>query len=303
MWDSHLRRSACHHVSPVGHGGKMGARNGSSVRRRMLGRRLRQLREGAGMTLDAAAPTLDWSVSKLCRIENAQQAVDVHGVRSMLDLYDAGGEVWTELIAMAREARRRGWWRAYGLGDNSYIGYETEATQVQTFTLTYPHGLLQVADYSQALFLANPVHRTAEEVEREVAVRMIRQQRLTAADDELQLVAILAEAVLHNPVGGAAVLRAQLDHLLVASELDTVSLQVLPTAVGAHGSLSSGFSVLSFGELGEPDMAYVEHTFGALQLEKAPDVAQARLVFDQLRSLALAPDASRELIARVAGQM
>ena len=278
-------------------------RNGSSVRRRMLGRRLRELREGAGMTMDAAAPALDWSMSKLSRIETAQQHVDVHGVKSMLDLYDAGGEVWTELTTMAREARRRGWWRAYGIGDNSYIGYETEAAQVQIFTLAYAPGLLQVAEYSQALFTASPVSRTATDVEREVAVRMIRQQRLTAAEDELHLVAIVAEAVLHNPVGGPAVLRAQLDHLLVAAELDTVSLQVLPTSVGAHGSLSSGFSVLSFGELGEPDMAYVEHTFGALQLEKAPDVAQARLVFDQLRSLALAPDASRELIARVADQM
>jgi transcriptional regulator with XRE-family HTH domain len=280
----------------------MASRTGSSVRRRMLGRQLRLLREAAGLTLDAAAPALDWSVSKLSRIEIAQQAVDVHGVRSMLDLYNAGGEQWTELTTLAREASRRGWWRAYGIGDNSYVGFETEATQVQTFTLAYAPGLLQVAEYSQALFHASPVRRTATDVEREVAVRAIRQQRLTSADDELRLVAIIAEAVLHTPIGGPAVLSAQLDHLLMAAELDTVSLQVLPTAVGAHAALASGFTVLSFGDLGEPDMAYVEHALGAVHLEKETDVARARLKFDQLRSLALAPAESQELIRRAAGE-
>lgn len=280
----------------------MGSRNGTSVRRRMLGRRLRLLREEAGLTLDAAAPALDWSVSKLSRIEIAQQAVDVHGVRSMLDLYGMGGEQWAELTALAREAGRRGWWRAYGIGDNSYVGFETEAAQVQEFASGIVPGLLQVSGYSEALFHASPVRRTEAEVQREVAVRMIRQERLTSADDELRLVAIVAEAVLHNPVGGAEVLRAQLDHLVTAAALETVSLQVLPTAIGAHSALASGFSVLSFGDLGEPDMAYVEHALGAVHIEKEADVARARLKFDQLRSLALAPAESLALIEDVAGQ-
>jgi DICT domain-containing protein len=163
-------------------------RNGTSVRRRVLARRLRLLREAAGLTLEGAAPELDWSVSKLSRIETAQQAVDVHGVRSMLDLYGAGGEQWTELTALAREANQRGWWRAFGIGDNSYIGFETEAVQVQTFTLAYVPGLLQVPAYSEALFRASPLRRSAADVEREVAVRRIRQERLTAVDGGLRLV-------------------------------------------------------------------------------------------------------------------
>ncbi len=277
-------------------------RRGASVRRRMLARRLRDLRDTAGLTLEAAAPLLDWSVSKLSRIETARQAVDVHGVRSMLDLYGAGGEVWTELVALAREAGRRGWYRAYGIGDNSYVGYETEATQVQEYVAGFVPGLLQVAGYSEALFLASPVRRTAADREREVAVRMVRQQRLTSADDELRLVAILAEAVLDLPVGGPDVLRAQLEHLTMAAELDTVTLQVLPAAVGARAAVASGFTVLSFGDLGEPDMAYVEHALGAAHIEKEDEVARARLKFDQLRSLALDPAESLEMIRRRLGE-
>jgi len=281
----------------------MNSRTGASVRRRILGRRLRLLRERAGMTMEAAAPALYWSVSKLSRIETAQQLIDVHGVKSMLDLYGAGGEQWAELTTLAREAAQRGWWRAYGLGDNSYIVLESEATRVQEVTIGFVPGLLQVARYSEALFLASPLRRDRAEVEREVAVRMIRQQRLTAAEDDLHLEAIVAEAALHNPVGGPAVLREQLDHLLIAAELDNVSLQVLPTSAGAHPALASGFIILNFGDLDEPDIGYVEHALGAVQLEKEDDVALARLKFDQLRSLALATAESLALIERAAGQI
>jgi transcriptional regulator with XRE-family HTH domain len=89
------------------------ASNGT-LRQRRLGRELRRLREDAGLRLEEAAPELDWSTSKLSRIETGRQGVDVHGVRSMLDLYDVGGDRWTEIIDLTREARQKGWWHTYG---------------------------------------------------------------------------------------------------------------------------------------------------------------------------------------------
>ena len=120
------------------------------------------------------------------------------------------------------------------------------------------------------MFVASPVLRTESRLADEVTVRTIRQQRLTSAEDPLELVAIMDEPVLHRPVGGPDVLRAQLAHLAAAAELDSVTLQVLSTAGGAHVTMGSGFIVLSFGDLGEPDTAYVEHALGALFLEKEP---------------------------------
>jgi transcriptional regulator with XRE-family HTH domain len=275
---------------------------GSVVRRRMLARRLRLLREMAGLTLEVAAPRLFWSSSKLNRIETGLQPVDVHGLKSMLDLYGVGGDEWKELTELAIACREHGWWRAYGIGDNSYVGFEAEAVRLHEFATGFVPGLLQTAPYCAALLLASPV-RSDGDREREVAVRARRQRRLTAAEDDLELVAVVAEAVLHNPVGGRDVLREQLDHLLMAAELENVSLQVLPAGTGAHPALASGFAVLHYGDLGEPDIAYVEHALGAVQLEKAKDVALARLKFDQLRSLALAPAASQALIERVAGRI
>jgi hypothetical protein len=90
---------------------------------------------------------------------------------------------------------------------------------------------------------------------------------------------------------------------VAAAALDTVTLQVLPTGVGAHPGIDGAFTVLSFEGLGEPDIAYVEHPMGSVHIEKEEHVARARLVFDHLRSVALSPAESVALIERVAAQM
>jgi transcriptional regulator with XRE-family HTH domain len=274
--------------------------NRSPVRRRQLGRQLRLLRERAGLTLEEAAPALDWSASKLSRIETAQQVVDVHGLRSMLDLYQVG-DGWAELTELVREARRRGWWRAYGLGDDSYIGFEAGAGRVTEFALTSVPGLLQTQGYSRALFTGSLVRRTRAERQNLVAVRAIRQQRLAASSDNpVELETVIDESVLHRPCGGPKVFAEQLRHLVTAAELPSVTLQVLPTGVGADLPITSGFIVLDFGDLDEPDIAYAEHSLGAALTQSKSEVTRSRLLFDRLRSLALGPADSVEKIRQLA---
>jgi hypothetical protein len=275
--------------------------NGSAVRRRVLGRELRKLRERAGFSLETAAPRLEFSTSKLARIEIGQQHVDVHTVKSMLDLYEES-ERWAELLDLTRASRAKGWWRAYGVGDNSFVDFEAEAVLVRSYTVDVVPGLLQTADYSKALFVASPVRRTADELANEIAVRTIRQRRLTSPDDPITLDAVINEDVLYRPVGGRAVLSAQLDHLIVAAGLDIVRLAVLPRAIGAHVAMCSGLLVLSFGDVGEPDLAYIEHALGSMFVQKEAEVNRARLSLEQLRSDALSPEESLSLIRRAAGQ-
>jgi hypothetical protein len=269
------------------------------VRRRQLARQLRLLRERAGLTLEAAAPELDWSPSKLSRIETAQQMVDVHAVRSMLDLYRVGGDAWTEMITLCRESRQRGWWRAYGLGDDSFIGFETAAVRLDEYNPTFVPGLLQVSRYARALFAESGLRRSPRKLRDLVAVRAIRQQRLTSEQDPIEIAAVIDECVLHRPVGGARVLAEQLRYLVEASRLPTVTLQVLPTDVGARHPTASGFVLMGFGDLGEPDIAYVEHSFGSLFVDQESDVAAGRVLFDRLRSAALDPGDSRALIEQL----
>ena len=273
-----------------------------TLRRRQLGRELRELREAAGISLDEAAPQLDISTSSLSRIEKGQQAVTVHVVRSMLDLYDVGGPRWAQLIELTRQARKPGWWRAYGIDDFGYIPLEAEATLVRTYVLGLVPGLLQTEDYARALFEAAVLPLTPEELDAQVLVRMIRQRRLVDDDYPLELITVVDESALRRPIGGRNVMRAQLNRLVEAAELDRVTLQVLPAHVGARPALSGDFIVLSFDLLGLPDMAYAENALGSAQIEEEALVTRASMVFDRLRSLALSPTDSVALIRKLAEQ-
>jgi transcriptional regulator with XRE-family HTH domain len=270
-------------------------------RQRQLGRRLRRMREDAGLTLDTAAARLEFSTSKLGRIENAEQGVDVHIVKSMLDLYDVGATAGRRRCSWsARPGRSRGTRDTCPWGDYGYVGYEADADQVQDWAPAFVPGLLQTADDARAMFMSEVIERARDRVTTSVEVRVLRQRRLTDEQHPLQFVAITSENVLRTPFGDPAMMRAQIGHLIMAAELPSVTLQVLPAHTGPHASLASGFSVLSFGDLGEPDLAYVEHSLGAARLERTDDVLLARKKFDQLRTLALTPAATLALLRETA---
>jgi transcriptional regulator with XRE-family HTH domain len=275
--------------------------NGSVIRQRILGQQLRQLRERRGLSLAEAALRLEMSTSALSRIETGQQTPNVHLMKSMLDEYEVMGDEWAEYLQLTREARQKGWWQAYGGSKNgNYVGLETDATLVREFTIGFPPGLLQTAEYARAMFTASWRQHTEANVENGVRLRMIRQERLTSTDDPLELVAVIDESVLHRNVGEPEVLAGQLAHLAEAAQLPTVTLHVLSFACGRRTTPASGITVLSFGDLGHDDIAYVEHGLGALKLEKEADVHRARLAFDRLRSDALDPADSVALIRRAA---
>ena len=275
-------------------------RSGALVRRRQLARILRELRQKSGLTIEDAAPKLDFSPSKLSRIENAHQGVDVHVVRTMMDVFGVGGDRWNEILELTREAGAKGWWRAYGLDDQGYVPLEAEASAVREYTVNYLPGLLQTADYARALFESS-MHIGSRAVrEDDVEVRMIRQERLRSSENPLTLLAVIEESALRRVIGDPDVMCAQLAHVLEAAGLDTVTVQVLPADVSARHSVTGPFTLLSFDGLGEPDIGYVEHPMGSVHIEKAQDVARGRLVFDHLRSMALSPEESAALIERVA---
>ena len=66
---------------------------GSTVPRRQLGRLLRQFRNEAGVTLDAAAEALEYSRQKIWRLECGQGSVRVLDVKAMCELYGVSPEM------------------------------------------------------------------------------------------------------------------------------------------------------------------------------------------------------------------
>lgn len=278
----------------------MAPQSSPTVRRRRLGRRLKQLREQAGMNLDEAAVRIDRTRSALNRMETGKARIDVNVVRTMMDVYDVRDD---SLIDLAREALRRGWWTIVGVLDRGFIGMETEAATELEWNLSNISGLLQTEDYMRAIFASGKVRRTQRELENEIAARLHRQQRLIDNEAPLRLHVIIDEAALRRKVGGAEVMRAQLRYLVEQAELDTVTIQVLPNDAGAHAGMDGAFIVLTFIEEEDPDLLYVEYPTGSIHVEKADEVAEAKLVFERLRSVALTPLESVAFIERVAGEL
>ncbi|MFD9733891.1 helix-turn-helix domain-containing protein [Umezawaea sp. NPDC059074] len=265
-------------------------------RRRRLGARLQAMRLRAKMTLDDAAEALDKARSTMHRIEQGETRVDIHLIRSMMDLYD---QYEPDLLEQTRRAGKPGWWVTYGLQDLGYIDVETEASVVRELSLLFIPGLLQTESYMRAFFAARRVRGSTANIENQVKVRLIRQLRLTDSDDSLRLVALIDEAVLRKHVGGPEVMRKQLRHLILASRLSTVTIQVLPDRAGAHDGMNGAFTMLSFPEPHDPEVLYVEYPTGSLHIEAENEVREAKLVFEHLASRALDPEESIALIERV----
>jgi hypothetical protein len=189
------------------------------------------------------------------------------------------------------------------LDDRGYVPLEAGARTVRDVTLGFVPGLLQTSAYAREIFSSAVTARTPAEIDRAVAVRAVRRQRLASDDDPLDLVALIDEAALRRPVGGREVMREQYASLIATAELERVELRVLPTRLGARPAMSAGFTILDFDDPGLPDMVYVEHPVGAVHASKEADVVRARLVFGRLLELALDTDESVVLIERMAGEV
>jgi len=144
--------------------------------------------------------------------------------------------------------------------------------------------------------------RTAEEIERLVALRMQRQEVLLRADP-LQLWIILDEAVLRRPVGSPEVMQSQIDHLCDASKWPNVTLQVLAFSSGGHPALNGPFAIIEFPERFDPDVVYSEGVGGQAYLEERDREVRGRAeAFDLLRAAALPPGHSVEVICEITRQ-
>ncbi|MFD0851040.1 helix-turn-helix domain-containing protein [Actinomadura adrarensis] len=279
-------------------------RHSPTLRRRRLSTELRKLRESSGLTQTTVTKRLEWSQGKLARMERGEWLrPDPHDIRLLLDLYEVADERQREqLITWAREGRQRGWWHPYkdmlSEAYSTYIGLESEAAAVLTFQALMIPGLLQTHDYARSIHSEWRTEATAEEIERRVEVRMARQEVLTQSD-ALRLWVVLDEAALHRQGGGTAVMREQMKRLLEAAELPKVTIQVIPYSAGPHPGATGPFSILKFPDLADPEAVYVENLAGELFIENPDEVQPFQIAFQRLVAVALSPQDTIAMIARL----
>ncbi|SNT62546.1 Helix-turn-helix domain-containing protein [Streptosporangium subroseum] len=269
-----------------------------TVRLRRLARELRKMREESGLGPEDAAARLGWSRSKVSRIETGRTRASAADVADACDLYGAGSSVRAGLIQLAKEVRQRGWWTAYAdVFTGSYIGLEDEATLIHQWEVQLVPGLLQTEDYARMVISAGrPQPHDADDVHRRVMARMAR-RTLLSRPDAPNLCAVLDEGAIRRPIGGPELMRNQLEALLIAARRPNVTIRILPYSIGAHAGLEGAFTVLSFAEEVDPDVAYVEGTAGDVYIESSDHVDRYKMAFARICDAALPPENSMGLIA------
>jgi len=263
---------------------------GSSGKRRLLGEKLRGLRESSGLTLVQAAAEIGRSNPTISRIENGKRTALLIELKALLDVYGADAETTAALLKLHSEIKDDGWWDAFKdvmpASLANYVAMEAEAASLKVFALAAVHSLLRTEDYLRAVLQA--AAQNAKEVDRLTAFHLERQrQTLLATDTPPEIIAVLDEASLRREVGGRAVLRAQLEHLIRSVEAPNITIQILPYDRGAHGALTGSFTILEFHDPSEPSVAYVDSPGGNLYLQKPPDMRRFEKTFAALRGAAL----------------
>jgi transcriptional regulator with XRE-family HTH domain len=265
----------------------------ATVLRMLLGAQLRRLREAAGISAEKAGYEIRASRSKISRMETGRVGLKLRDIEDLLTLYGvADGKERAKVVALASRSREPEWWTQYNdiLPDwfETYLSLESAATTIRSFETQFVPGLFQTEDYARAVTRLG--HQTAPdaEIERRVRLRLARQD-LLSRPRRPRIWAVMDESVLRRPIGGTAVMRAQLFRLAEAARLPGVRLQVIPFARGGHAAASGSFSLLRFEERDLPDVVYVEQLTSAVYLDQRADVEHYLEVVNQLSGEALTP--------------
>jgi transcriptional regulator with XRE-family HTH domain len=271
-----------------------------TIRRRRLGAALRRLREGSGMSLEAVAKELGWSTSKVSRIELAKIAVTPADVRALLGVLDAVSDEVETLVSLAGEDRQPGWWRQYAevlpSWFEGYLSLESEAVRLLAYESEVVPGLLQTEEYAAEILRHSPFTPLPDEAARAAELRRARQVRLVGPDP-IHLDVVINEGALRRTVGGPEVMIGQLTRVIEATEFPNVALRVLPFEAGAHPGVDGSFTVLEFSDPSEPRIVYLDRMTDSEYLDGLRDVAAYRHAHERLRTSALSPSDSHEIIS------
>lgn len=256
--------------------------------RRQLITELKRLRTQADLTQQRVAAHLDWSPSKVIRIEKGEVRVQQTDLQALLRLYAVTDQqTIDELTAMARESKKLPFTEYRDVVSAETLQYfqlEVGASIIRQVALNVVPGLLQTDDYARAIFAA--FHVDDARADKLLGSRRQRRELLERPEPP-EIFVIIDEAALRRSVGGQQVMADQIEHLVAVTAQPHVSIQVLPFTIGAHAALPGSFSHLEFLDGDNPETIYVENGLGdALFQDEAATTEAYRKRFQELEKLA-----------------
>lgn len=268
-----------------------------SVQRRRLRMELRKARETAGLKQGDVAKAMDWSPSKLIRIEGGQVSISTNDLRALLNFYNIkDSRRTTSLLELARSSRGTSFYDQYisvlKSGFRDYLAYEAAASVIRQYDPVLISGLLQTEEYARTI-LEDAAGFDEEKVESAWLVRQHRQDAVHDRDDSPELNVIIDEATIRRRVGvGERTMIRQLERLKEYASKPHVTLRVLPFSAGAHPGMLGNFIMLEFAEADLDELVHIETLEDVTIKDDSDLIARYRDRFEFLEGLCLSPEDS-----------
>ncbi|MBP2708291.1 helix-turn-helix domain-containing protein [Microbispora sp. RL4-1S] len=277
--------------------------SGPTALRILLGSQLRKLRENKSISREEAGRYIRGSESKISRMELGRVGFKERDVADLLVMYGVeDDETRSVVMNLVERANEPGWWHRFNdvlpSWFQAYVGLEEAAERIRTYEVQFVPGLLQTKEYARAVIMAGAVGAVPEEISRRVDLRLER-QRILDGDRSPMFWAVIDEAALRRPIGGADVMRGQIQHLIDLMNQRNVTIQVMPFSHGGHAAEGGAFSILRFGDPELPDIVYVEQLASALYLDKPEEVDRYGEVMERLCAVSTTPAETVDLLRRI----
>jgi transcriptional regulator with XRE-family HTH domain len=248
-----------------------------AVQRRRLRSELRKAREAAGKTQRAVAEEMDWSPSKLIRIETGSVSISTNDLKALLQSYQVAADRIPGLIETAKAAREQTPWNSYrGVASPeliAFLGYESSASIIRSFEPVLVPGLLQTEEYARVVIstiLEQPPD--SQDVTDLVELRMDRQERVLHSSAPPECHFLLDEPVLLRAVGGRDVMRRQLRQMKDQMEQMDITIRIVPLSQGLYEHVRVPYVLFEFPNPADEDVLYLEDAVDELIIrENSPD--------------------------------
>lgn len=238
---------------------------------------------------------MDWSLSKVIRIESGAVGISTNDLRALLSLYEIHDRDQTsELVELARAARQTSWWSKYK-GDISpqylqYIEYEEAVSALRAYEPLLIPGLLQTEEYAATVIrtLAAP-GTPAEPIRTRLEIRMARQE-LLEQEAPPTLICVVDEAAIQHMAGDRNVADGQIARLIALAKRPNITIEIVPFSAGLHRGMLEPFVILEFPDPEDSDILFLETSRDFIfSQDEVDEITGYREVFEELRSISLGP--------------
>jgi len=258
--------------------------------RRRVRLAIREARESSGFTQAQVAEEMEWSLSKVMRIESGEVTITPNDLRPLLMYLGIADRVVIDRMTNdARISRRRAmWWDEPRFRDHltpsfrQLVQYEAEATELRHYHAYTVSGVLQTRAYADAILGQFDLPPATAEARAEARERSRAQlmDRLGQIDFRL----IIDEAVLRRraAVRSAEVLGNQLAELLDLIRRGRITLRILHFEASVPPPMYGSFELLRLPGEGRDLILYRESHLMDEIVEDETNVRRHEEIFEEL---------------------